>query len=146
MIREATIEDIPAVLVLLEHFWRDIGPDVIAQFDGPLIADKIGRLIESDSGLILLSESGLSGAGFVASEALWSSDIYAQELFWWVHPSERGGGLGKAMRVAGEEWGQSLGAHSMVMIALTGSSPNRLHSVYSKAGYKKTETHYMKAL
>lgn len=147
MIRLATVDDIASVLVLLEKFWRDTGTQVYGTFDGPGAAAIVAKLIELDEGAIFLSESGQSGAGFFVSPSLWSpSRLHAQEVFWWVHPEERGGGLGKTLRVAGEDWAREYGANAMTMVALANERQSKMHSIYSKAGYQKTETHYVKGL
>lgn len=149
MIRPAVLEDMPELLRMARDFYEASGLGRESPYDGPRMAEILRFLIESEDSTVIVSElrSELSGmVAVVKSPDMWAGGIVAQEVFWWIDPRHRGRRVGRKLLKAAEAWAKESGADTMVMVALKATSPNALHSVYSRAGYEPVETHYRKAL
>jgi len=71
-----------------------------------------------------------------------TGDRVATEMFWFVFPEHRGGGLGLLERYL--ERVQERGCGRCYMIHLEGLHPDALKRVYSHKGFRLIETGYMK--
>jgi GNAT superfamily N-acetyltransferase len=70
----------------------------------------------------------------------------AQELFWWVDPSERGSTAGKQMLFAIEGWAEQIGASQLFMIALENERSDTMERVYSRSGFSPIERTFTKEI
>lgn len=143
MIRLATPEDIDQIAVLGErfisesHYYRLIGinPDALRSVAEMLIAE--------DNGLLLVDEfyGELAGMiGMIATIHPTSWEPVASELFWYVPPEARGGGI--KLLFAAERWAREFGCKRCIMV-----SPNdRVGLLYERLGYELLETQYIKVL
>lgn len=71
-------------------------------------------------------------------------DLVASEMFWFVEPEARGGGI--RLFIAFENWAKERGAKRIAMIHLQSLAPEALERLYFRKGYRKTESHYFKTL
>lgn len=143
MIRPATLDDVDQIAVLGErfisesHYHRLIGinPDALRS-----VADM---LIREDHGLLLVDEfyGELAGMiGCIATIHPTSWEPVMSELFWYVPPEARGGGLKLLFRA--ERWAVAHGCKRSIMV-----SPNaRVAAIYERFGYELLETQYIKEL
>ncbi len=143
IIREATLEDVPALVTMGQKFLtQSIYKDIIGNNPGQMTA--IGyQLIISPQGVILVSETENTPTGMlgmICHEHFLSGEWVSGEVFWWVNPESRGEGL-RLMRAA-ELWSLKQGAVKMLMIA----PDERVGQLYSRLGYQIVETTYQKTL
>jgi GNAT superfamily N-acetyltransferase len=68
----------------------------------------------------------------------------AVELFWFILPEHRGGGM--LLLDAFESWASEQGCEKMAMIHLSDSMPDVLQKVYERRGYELVEMHYVKEI
>jgi GNAT superfamily N-acetyltransferase len=143
MIRHAELADVPALVVMGQQFaqtemYRDVlheNPDQMA-----VVA---GNLIDHESGAILVLERDgilVGMIGIICTPHFLSGEIFAGEVFWWVTPGQRGGGV-RLLRAA-ESWSKSRGAKTLQMIAPT----ERVGHFYNRMGFTRIETGYQKTL
>jgi GNAT superfamily N-acetyltransferase len=143
VIREATYDDVPDLVELGVRFietgkYRDkiaTNPEALAHMMMGLINNPYGLLLilEKDSRII-----GMFGA--VATLSPYSAEPVVMELFWYVAPESRGGGV-RLLRKA-ENWAREIGAHKMIAVSHT----SKVTRFIKKLGYQAMETHLVKAL
>jgi len=115
---------------------------IMAQDDDAVRACMTGLLTTPEAGLFVAENAGLV-VGMIAVLVFGhplSGERIASELFWWVEPEHRGGGI-RLMKRA-ETWAQRRGAVKMQMIAPT----EQVGRVYEALGYTRIEEVYQRAL
>lgn len=143
MIRTATLADVPR-LVELGTRWISEGP-----YAGHITprAESMAKLatglIEADHGLVLVYESDgrtLGMIGAIATFHPYSGDPVMSEMFWYVEPESRGGGV--RLLKAAEDWARSHGILDSIMIS---PSP-KVSAFYRRLGYERLEEQFIKRL
>lgn len=135
MIRPATQGDIPALLEMGRVFHAESG--MAFRFDERAVEDFLGRMIESDGAVVLMTDRG--GIGGVLTPAYCDPAwVYAVELFWWA----RGDGL--ALLREFERWAQQAGAAEVRMTSL--AALPRADRILRRVGYAPAEVSYSKAV
>lgn len=142
MIKELQAEDIWTIMPILEKF----STEAKRELDPEVFTVAWERLIESGVATIFVaydnndSPTGVFGAA--KSNDLFDGTPYATEMFWFVDPVKRGGGLRLLDHF--EKWAIDHDIKRMAMVHLTNLMPDRLKSLYEKRGYVSAETHYIK--
>jgi GNAT superfamily N-acetyltransferase len=142
-IRPGTAEDLPAIVAMGRDF-------LAASPYAPHFAENqvqmqalATQLIAADTAAILVAEQDgaiVGMLGIIASPHFISGEMTAGEVFWWVDPAHRGGGV-RLLRAA-EAWAQARGAVAMQMIA-----PNdRVGEFYERVGYQPIERTFIRRL
>lgn len=136
-VREATEDDLPALLDIAQRF-HDRG-----RIPVPLCLDSVAatlqHLMASDLGVVFVA--GAHGAAGALLHPSWmnASHLTGQELFWW---SDQGDGA--LLFGALENWARSKGANSFAMIALEACRPSAVGALYRRRGYLPAEHSYLK--
>jgi GNAT superfamily N-acetyltransferase len=134
--RNATEEDIPALLAMQERFFADMGDPLDLDASGramrELVSDpRLGRLLVTDGGYMVL--------GFGFSLEFGGRDAFVDELY--LVPEARGRGLGSvALRVA-EEVCRETGIQAL-HLEVAHDNP-RARELYARSGYYAHERHLM---
>lgn len=148
MIRHATKDDIPACLELGRAFFDASGYSQETAYDPATTAATFTHLMESPDGVLLVAEVDSEVIGMAAALAyphyFNAKSRAAQELFWWVDPSARGGTSGVRLLQGLEAWARDSGCITLSMICLTIDSP--AERVYQRTGYRASERTYIKRL
>ena len=143
MIREAVAADIPRLVEMGRRFIREssyrgrigINPNALRQL--------MGKMVGLPSGVVFVSENDGKAIGMVGVHVYdhpMSGELFANELFWWVEPEERGCGM--KLKKRAEAWARAMGAVRIQMTA-----PNdRIAQVYRASGYYKLEELYQRDL
>lgn len=144
MIRPATNDDVPAMVALGDRFNRETPYAAHFAWNPEAMRQCAEQMIASENALVLVVEAvgavvGMLGA-LLFTHPL-SGERTVSEVFWWVNPEQRGGGI-RLMRQA-ERWATEQGATRMLMIAPDGTDVGR---VYTKLGYQPLETSYQRSL
>lgn len=97
-IRDATVDDIPALLDMSRRFFEVSGYRSLTRYDPPSMERTVRCLLSDENGILLVAEPdhgivGMAG-GMIYPLYFSRSHITGQELFWWVDPGNRGCGLG----------------------------------------------------
>jgi GNAT superfamily N-acetyltransferase len=143
MIRAATPADIPRLVHLGTRFMREsrygrhltVNPDAMA---------ALARgLIEAEHGLVLVDEQAgevVGMIGVIATHHPHSGDPVMSELFWYVLPRARGGGV--KLLLAAEAWARENGIRKSLVV-----SPNdTVAALYERLGYEPLERQFIKTL
>jgi GNAT superfamily N-acetyltransferase len=149
MIVRAERKHLEAILRMGEQFYKASGFRHIAGFDPTVVTVIAEKMIEDQASDIFLAFDGddpVGMAGVTIAPIYFSpGQVMAQELFWWVDPSHRGKGVGRALLDDLETWGKMQGAVVLNMVALQ-NDRKRVTSMYRTAGYRQLETTYSKRL
>ena len=145
MIRVAKKEDIPAILLLCEEFWKHTLYD--EEFDCDHTQVMVNMALEHG----LLEVLDLDGiVGFVAgikSYLMASTEaLTGTELAWWVNPAHRKGRKGIDLMLFIEDLARAQGVKYWNMVSMESSDPEIANKIYERLGYKKTETSFTKVL
>ena len=142
MIRHAVQDDTPDLLRMAERFWAQT--DYKVPFDADSIIKIINMSIEQGLCLVLDIDGVV---GFVAgiSFPLMANNFYTigAELAWWVDEDHRSGRNGKNLLLAIEKEARKR-VDFWTMMNLESLNPETAERIYLNAGYKKTESTYLK--
>lgn len=147
-VRAATPDDIPACLEFGQRFFDESGFSAETAFDAESTEATFRHLINSEDGAMLVAVNDGEIVGMAAALAYPHyfnvNSRTAQELFWWVAPSARGGTAGVRLLQALETWARGKGCTTLSMVCLTIDSP--AERIYARMGYRATERSYIKRL
>jgi GNAT superfamily N-acetyltransferase len=120
-------------------------------FDEPFDSEHTRTMVEMALEHGLLAVVDLDGlVGFVAgvkSFLIGSKEaMYGTELAWWIEPEHRKGRLGIDLMLTIEEMAKSEGIKYWTMASMESSNPEVSNKIYSRLGYKKSETYWTKVL
>ena len=142
-IRLATENDIPDILRMCEKFWAQT--DYKVPFDEPSALILIDMCMGQSLGMVL----DIGGAvGFVMGIRfpLLGNNAYTigAEMAWWVDEEYRSGKNGYELMQAIENAAKESGVHFWTMMNLESLQPEVAERIYERAGYKKTESTFLK--
>lgn len=145
MIRELRLEELPKLAPLAASFYAS--SEFLVDFNLDYFVELWTRVLSVDAGVILVEENanGIQGTlgGFIHRD-LYGERTIVEELFWYVLPGVRGGGV--RLYRAFERWARARGAHEIQMVHLLDSMPEKVSGFYRRDGFKPVETRYKKAL
>lgn len=144
MIREATCEDMPALLDIAQRFFAETEYSQFTTFSDEATQKTLEHLIEGEDGIILVLDiDGVKGVvGGLVYPFYMSEDLTGQELFWWCEVKSEGLSLLDAIEEAAKE----KGAKTFTMMSLDNLSPERLDKIYLAKGYTRSEHTYIRSL
>ncbi len=148
MIRDATEDDIPEILVMGRKFFDLAGWPEIAEWDDASVTATLNHLIGSDDGVLLVVEhDGIVGmAGALLYPFYFNAKHRTgQELFWWAESGARGREA-LALFDALEDRAREQGAMSFAMITVEGLRSETLGRYYRRRGYRAAENTFIKSL
>lgn len=111
----------------------------------PWSESSVVSLLENmlSSGILLVSRDGMIG-GLLVPFPYNQNILVAQELFWWVAPDSRGGGM--ALLDAFEDEAEMRGAGIVAMSLMEEMKGEVLSRIYERRGYKLNERSFLKVL
>jgi GNAT superfamily N-acetyltransferase len=144
-VRKATEADIPGIVAMAEKFYATTSFAAWAPFNSNTIENLASALTRDHVVLVAESDDKLVGmVGLFVAPFIFNRDVNAAcEVVWWVEPNAQGHGIGKALLAAIEPACRTRGCKSIQMIHLA-SSPPQAAAIYERAGFRHTETSYMK--
>jgi len=140
-IRAATIADVPRVVDLGASFIAQTSYQTLLPVNRDQMTALVERLIGSEDAAVLVLETMDAVIGMIAMYCFAhpiSGERVASEVFWWVEPAARGGGL--KLLAAAEAWAEAQGAVVCQMIAPTPA----VERVYHRRGYVPVERLYQR--
>ena len=150
MIRPATIEDVPFLAQMASRFYGYAVSKNGLKFNPSHFMRYCILLVESDNGMILVMERDGKIVGSSAAELVpWFMDfsqVIMSEKWWWVDSDYRGGveSMKLVSRLIG--WGKSMGASTVIMVAIETPQSGKVEQLYERMGFSKLETHYIKGI
>lgn len=115
------------------------------KFDPETFLTKIGSFIDGGSGVVIgyFNDNVIRGAiGGIKYADIYTNDLVATEMWWFVLPQYRGGTAAMRLIRAFQTWAKASGCKRCSMVHLAGLQPERLKHVYESLGYSLTETCY----
>jgi len=145
-VRMAVPDDMHKVVELGRRFLLE-GPYRGELEDNPEKATQFAcSLLQHPSGRILVADDGEKVVGvfaFFAYDHLFSGELTAVELIWYVEPESRPGGIALKLLAAGEKMAREMGCVKMQLTAPTEEVGNLYRYC---GGYKKIEVSYQRKL
>jgi GNAT superfamily N-acetyltransferase len=103
----------------------------------------VDGLIAGENGEIFVAEQAgelVGMIGLLVFQHPIAGERTVSELFWWVEPEHRGGGVRLLKRA--EQWAREQGAVKLFMVAPTAA----VGTLYERLGYEYLEAAYQKAV
>lgn len=142
MIRDAGLDDIPALLEMGERFVEAAYGRIGVPFDYQSCELLLQSLIERENGILLTNDA--RDGMFAALVHGWHFNIHVKtstELFWWSEGKDA-----RAMKRRGEEMARELGAKTMNMANQQHMRSDALTRLYRMDGYNLSENIFIKEL
>lgn len=139
-IRHATIEDIPALLVLGAHMHAESPRFSQLTFSADKLTETLHAVLESPLGLLDVAEADGQIVGVAMGMAFqhWcSTDNVATDLAVFVEPSHRGGALSVRLVKHFIEWLHSTGAAQKIAGVSTGIHTEQTARLYERLGMRR---------
>ena len=138
MIRNADIGDITRLLEMSEKFARqNYSQD---GFDPGDMKETLENLLNSEDGILLISEAGMMAAVMVRAYYNRARKT-VQQVFWWDEGHE-----GRALLSALEAVAREAGAAAVHVSAPTPNRGQAVGRIYQSAGYHPAEHYWIKEL
>jgi len=122
----------------------------IIPFDRDSTAAFIESALDNENMTVLVAEDDGELIGITAAIAypiyFNPAKLVAQELWWYIKPSARGGAASKLLFQEIEKWGMSKQAEAMFMVALDNDRIEAMVKLYGRLGYTPTERTFVKEL
>lgn len=135
MIREATPDDIPALLEMGGRFAAKAKLSEHCGYDCNSMAKTFAAMIEGEHFCLFIGDRGAIG-GIKAPHPFNHAKLMADELFWWSEGPD-----GADLLEAYEEWA---GDAMIRMTALETVNPERMSKYYQRRGYAPLERVFVK--
>jgi hypothetical protein len=139
MIREATLEDIPALVEIGAKF-HDMSPHrFMGEYDKAGIANMLAYLIGNPGGLVLTNGKGVIG-GLLTPVYFAPSKMMCEESFWFAE------GGGKDLLRAFETEAERMGADFILLSTLENERAAIIDRVVERMGYRAIERRWLKEI
>lgn len=152
-IREARIEDLEGLTTLAINFFEVTPYAQSTEYSLNQLQAVLRGLIEGqvdNHSLLLVIEQAGSLEGMLAGiqqKAIFSEDMIAIELFWWLNPSMRGTRVGAEMADIYQGWAIDSGCKFCSMCTIIELDPEgRLTNYMLKRGFLPTEQSFMRPI
>lgn len=146
MIRNATHDDIPAIVDMSRKFYATTSYADWAGFCPETVENLARMLIDTGVMLVYGSERPAGMVGLVLAPFMFNaSQTAAYEVVWWVEPEAQNQGAGKALLAAIEPACKAKGCAAIQMVHLH-NSPPQAAAIYERMGYGHTESSYTKVI
>ena len=146
LVRKAEEQDLLDVLLLIKQFHKTT-PSYYGTFNSAKMKANLEGLATSDNTVVFVLEKDNSIIGFLVgmwSEHLFSDSRVASELGFFIEEDHRGGRAFLKLIKAYEEWAKEQSCDCICMSDIT--EIQTLETLYSRFGYSKAETSYIKEL
>ncbi len=144
MIRDATADDIPAMLAMAERFIVKAWSRASIPYDEDTCTKLLAGLIDLEMGILLIAEDRRAMLGAMIHPWHFNANVLTgTELFWWAEPGCR---AGKALKEAAEWRARSLGADTFNMACEHHMRSPALERLYRIDGYQPSEHIFIKEL
>lgn len=140
MLRDATRDDIPAIVALGALMHAESPHFRVLTWDGDKVARTVAHLIDSPHGLALVAEQGgeiVGGVLALAVEHWGSPDLVACDLALFIRPQSRGGMAGARLLDAYRRWADGLGCKITQLGVMTGVNVEQTQALGLRLGWRQ---------
>lgn len=135
VIRELTLEDMPELLSRISDAAHESGWLNTLEFNPEYISARLVAMIQRDEYLVIGSDD-VGGVLLAQVSSPWYSPTpIALEQLVYVHPSQRMGGIARALLDRYVAWAKEKGVPKVVMSANLGIAPDKVRKLYESAGF-----------
>lgn len=149
MIRHATLDDLPDIVVMGRQFFDVSGFAEFAEWDSASFQITATALINGtiNGGLLVVEDGSIIGMAGCIIFPLFCNHAkqVGQEVFWWVAPEKRSG-IGATLLRELEADARRKGADIFLSGQIAGQRDAAFARVYARRGYRPAETSYIKGL
>lgn len=151
-VRLASVEDLKELLDMAIKFFKAspyaqldelVDTDIVNTIRNTLILQSMGKAV-----ILVSTDTDNKATGMLAamaSKAMWSENLIATEMAWWVAEDERKSGVGKKLIEGYEYWAKMVNAKLISLSTLKDLDPEgKLEEFYEKEGYVKAEQAFVK--
>jgi len=151
-VRLASVEDLKELLDMAIKFFKAspyaqldelVDTDIVNTIRNTLILQSMGKAV-----ILVSTDTDNKATGMLAamaSKAMWSENLIATEMAWWVSEDERKSGVGKKLIEGYEYWAKMVNAKLISLSTLKDLDPEgKLEEFYEKEGYVKAEQAFVK--
>ena len=151
-VRLASVEDLKELLDMAIKFFKAspyaqldelVDTDIVNTIRNTLILQSMGKAV-----ILVSTDTDNKATGMLAamaSKAMWSENLIATEMAWWVSEDERKSGVGKKLVEGYEYWAKMVNAKLISLSTLKDLDPEgKLEEFYEKEGYVKAEQAFVK--
>jgi GNAT superfamily N-acetyltransferase len=151
-VRLASVEDLKELLDMAIKFFKAspyaqldelVDTDIVNTIRNTLILQSMGKAV-----ILVSTDTDNKATGMLAamaSKAMWSENLIATEMAWWVSEDERKSGVGKKLIEGYEYWAKMVNAKLISLSTLKDLDPEvKLEVFYDKEGYVKAEQAFVK--
>ena len=137
MIREATLDDIPAIMEMGRSMAQESPRFARLEWSERKVAKLLRTMILAPAALVLVADEG--GAFFlgIATEHWMSTDKVAADYAIYVSPERRGSALASAMIDRYKAWAIEQGAKVITLGISTGVHPERTAVLFERKGFTR---------
>jgi GNAT superfamily N-acetyltransferase len=149
MIKEATLDDLdnPSIYSMGLTFFAEA--KLPGEFNPALFRKNIQHLVANNCGVVflLIEQGSVTGAiGGLTHPDICDNSTVAQELFWFVNPTNRGKLGAVRLYEAFEKWARKRGASRLYMAAVCNDYLGALRKFYEKRGFVPKDIIFFKPL
>lgn len=138
MIREATEQDLEAIMEMAEKFYAATEYSEVIPFDRESAENLV--LSSCKQGMCFVDDDYRGFVlGMLFPYSLNNSEIVGSELAWWVEPEYRNEMVGIQLLEALESAAETNGAKMWSMMCLESIEPDKVERIYERMGYTRTE-------
>jgi GNAT superfamily N-acetyltransferase len=148
-VRQATIDDLPEILVLARSFARESGTINLIGFSNEHVNDALENFLVSEDKFLHVYEVDGEIVGVIGGflfVSIVAPITQAAEVMWYVKPEYRGTKHSAELLASLEKWAKNNGAKILSMISMEECSPELVDRLYKRRGYVKTESTYVRRL
>lgn len=144
-IRQATIHDVPRIFRLLEYLHEETGDANLFDIEEPVLGQYIMHVVATSFCLVALVDGKLVGSiGLMGQRNYWSSRMYLQDTWWYVHESFRDTPAAAKLFLGAMEFAKTNKAPIKLMQG-TGLDTDKFDKMLVKRGFSKLGSSYWKA-
>lgn len=147
--RKATKEDIQSIIRMAEDF-KNASPYKDIEFDAEKVKVVIGLMLEATEGFCVFVAEDNNGnligmlGGMCGTPLLFSNELVASEVVWWVDPNHRNNNVGVFLKTDFEQWAKEKGCKMTTMVLLEDENINKIDAMYKQFGYVPSERTYFR--
>lgn len=148
MIRRATKEDFFDIQRMVLAF-KDSSLYEPLSFSSECLLKSFSSILDNSNYIALVYEEDREIHGMLigaVTEFLFSSDLIAGELVWWIDLKQRKGRAGSELKYTFEQWAKDKKATIITMVLLEDENLQLIDKIYRSGGYKPAERTYIKEI
>lgn len=151
MIRDAEIEDIPELMVLLKKFHAESNAKPSGlNYDKKSVVSHLFEMIFSPTSLILVAEIEGVLVGLIGAVSVpWMGDktqFQVVETYYYIDKNHRGKPTSLKLIKEMEKRAKDSGAKNIVLMSMKNDRQEKTNNFYSRLGFNELETSFYKEL